>query len=151
MFGKFPSLSSIKFFSKQYHSRVPLVLPEKAVSWHYQRSKFMSLLVLVIFPSKTHSLFPASNMFFDMTCSRESRTTIADLFASITAWSERRTNEWRAIVHPIHTDRPAKQIHKIDDNIKFIWEQQSQARGLKIHAAKRENNCVYKAHLLKGN
>ena len=50
-----------------------------------------------------------------MACFRENRINFVDLFYSTTARSEPETNEWRAILYPVHIDGPAKQIHdKID-------------------------------------
>ena len=50
----------------------------------------------------------------------ENRINFADLFSSTTARSERETNERRAILYRVHTDGPAKQIHKIDCIETFI-------------------------------
>jgi hypothetical protein len=50
----------------------------------------------------------------------ENRINFADLFSSITARSERKTNERRAILYPVYTDGPAKQIQKNDCIETFI-------------------------------
>ena len=58
--------------------------------------------------------------FFIMACFRKNRINFADLFSSITARSERKTNERRAILQLVSRDGPAEQIQNLIAVVKVI-------------------------------